>query len=747
MPPQTKAVDSFLGGFFSAPNHATLEKLQQQSKLRVFVDFANALRNEGAPFAVLPCWRKDETGKLYVEYYAFAFNDHDFRQLGLDLTAFVGPSYSTFNSQRALLNSEDAIDASVRSLAGAWVYKFKGDGTPTVAEKLALMMELTKQRQYRRPRRFRSSFLALRDYYMALEAANQYGAEAAIEDIRANGFLDSVNILFLRTEIACRFGSLQQLVAAGNLPALLSLRRPVAVTESLIKAIYRWELQRFEVEGDVKAAVTHFMEDILPLYADLYQARSGMRSAEAAKSFLLLAAGRMPQDLQLRDVIVSAKDQYAAADTAWIEKIASAISPDRFTPPLDPVVAAEEALQQGKVDTTLRLLRDLQPSLGSVAILCRCAFSVGTLEIKERLREAYIQLSVREQQQLRAGRAGHVLEELLELPVDKPALRLPQNWRDWFQTLKQGWGSKSVEIARRGATEWSLLDGDTDPQEFQQSILEVQELEELRVSLPYLIASGRRDPEWPRPEWCGVYWVFMQVLATYTTGSLDDLTVWADLAESILQTGPSGLRYMELCSQARDIWDVWGSAATTDWILDVLDTLFYYPCPNPGGREALFASVVAKIPEFRRHLDTVQLEYLRLLCADYGKADWGAMFSAEAAKVAAAEVEDVFSSLAGTLIAIYSLTERASNRAKQLLQELCPQTDVRTNADLVATPVLKKLAKEADIFIVNVGSATHAATICIDQNRPAKAVTLLHNGRGSRAMLRLLEHHLQAAVS
>lgn len=57
-----------------------------------------------------------------------------------------------------------------------------------------------------------------------------------------------------------------------------------------------------------------------------------------------------------------------------------------------------------------------------------------------------------------------------------------------------------------------------------------------------------------------------------------------------------------------------------------------------------------------------------------------------------------------------------------------PEPEVRTITDLVATPALTKPAIEAETFIVKIGSAKHAGTICIDQDRRTKAATLLHSG-------------------
>jgi hypothetical protein len=94
------------------------------------------------------------------------------------------------------------------------------------------------------------------------------------------------------------------------------------------------------------------------------------------------------------------------------------------------------------------------------------------------------------------------------------------------------------------------------------------------------------------------------------------------------------------------------------------------------------------------------------------------------------------------IVAIYSLTERVSKRAKTILENLCPDVEVRINADHVGTPVLRKLARDADIFVVNTASAKHAATEFISANRNPAATTLFHNSRGSQALLALIEQYL-----
>src|SRR5262249_46078195 len=151
--------------------------------------------------------------------------------------------------------------------------------------------------------------MLLRNYYMAVEAQNRASAEKAVETMRSDGLLDAINLLFLRSFLICRFGSLEELRSSGSFADLLSIRRPLALTEELISLIYRTELIGFEQPLNITGAIEHLKTRVLPIYPDLYRSWHPMRTAGAAKSFMLVAAASEPPDLHLRDAIIRKKDE------------------------------------------------------------------------------------------------------------------------------------------------------------------------------------------------------------------------------------------------------------------------------------------------------------------------------------------------------------------------------------------------------------------------------------------------------
>src|SRR5216117_2362291 len=96
-------IRTFLDRFFAKPNQFKLEAKPEVAQ------WVARLTGPEPLATVLPCWRE---GKV-VDWYGFAFNDREFRALGENLTAFVGPSYTTFCGQLAVLDPNDPIDKAV----------------------------------------------------------------------------------------------------------------------------------------------------------------------------------------------------------------------------------------------------------------------------------------------------------------------------------------------------------------------------------------------------------------------------------------------------------------------------------------------------------------------------------------------------------------------------------------------------------------------------------------------------------
>src|SRR5262245_6874427 len=110
-------VQRFLDSFFAKPN-----QLKPGSKPEL-LHWVARLQGPEPLSAVLPFWRE---GKV-VDWYGIAFNDREFRALGESLTAFIGPSYTTFRGQLAEFDSSEAIDRAVLDITNGRAFKFRGE--------------------------------------------------------------------------------------------------------------------------------------------------------------------------------------------------------------------------------------------------------------------------------------------------------------------------------------------------------------------------------------------------------------------------------------------------------------------------------------------------------------------------------------------------------------------------------------------------------------------------------------------
>jgi hypothetical protein len=186
---------------------------------------------------VLPCWR----GGQVVDWYGIAVNERQYIALGESLTAFVGPTYTTFRGQRAELDLGDPVDAAVHALTGGLAYRFRGDPSAGAASAVWQALERMRAVWARRPTGERAALgavgLLVRDFYMALQAANEAEAHRCLVDLRDQPHLDSVNFLYLQVQFLTAFGRDAEVLRLPLLDDLLRLRRPLAVTQALVEAV------------------------------------------------------------------------------------------------------------------------------------------------------------------------------------------------------------------------------------------------------------------------------------------------------------------------------------------------------------------------------------------------------------------------------------------------------------------------------------------------------------------------------
>lgn len=747
-------IELFLQRFFSPPNELTLAKVEKArgpaaDNVRLWMD---DLRQEKG-IVLLPCLRNGRR-----EWYGLAFSERQQRALQELVGSFIGPSYSTFRGGTGGIRADDPIDASAMTFTGGHVVKFvvPEDASAAVRTALQQMRVTLRERPALSSEAPRATGRILRDYYMALRAGDRSAAERHWRSLEAGFRLDPVNLLFLRVQALAEFGEWKALLALPELGDLLSLRRPPAVSRALLTAVYHVELASFEAQDDPDGAAERFRSEVYPRFASLLTSRSGLRSDEAQRMFMLLAVAGPQPSAELRDQILGEVSP-GANSRPYLQRLASLLPAAKgAVPPSESLLArAEYAAHRGLYDEAFRLALELSPSPERARVLLDSAYGLSSIESGKAALAAIGELPENDRASVLADRRRSEAYQWLvaqapERGAAPDASELPGNWFEWLTAIEEqpGW-PQAVQLARRGAAEWTIdefLDDPRGPAQFGRRLTDSCTAESLRLALPHLLEFFQGDPKWPRLECTAVYKAMMDVLVFTSAIGDEDLTVFHQLAEALLSLGSGMQPYAELVGYAQDLLQGYSAPTRIDWALDMLDLFLAAPCPSPEARLAFAASVAGVLTKYALRVTAEQRALFASYCDELGHRE---LFPAppSATTETAEEPEDSVDPLTrlGTRsVAIYTLTENAARRMTEVLKRYCPSAAVETSHEHVASERLKHLARNADVFVMATASAKHAATLFIQSQRPSERPLLRPAGKGTASMLRVLRDYAAA---
>jgi hypothetical protein len=751
--PSPVDVEAFLEKFFAAPNAISLQDIEVGGEAEHLLPWVGQLRKDTPLPTILPN-RRD--GRIW--WYALAFSDAQLRILGEQLLSFVGPTYSTFRGHQEGLNGDDPIDGTVALLTNGFAFKFTGpkvsDKPKPIWEHLELMREVLARRPVRTFDSPRATGRVLRDFAMAVRAGNATSAEEHLRYLRDHRRVTPSNLLFLRIQALAELGNWDELLASPELSDLLQMRRPLAVTESLLRAVYRRELKPFEEKKDIEGAVAHFKAAVLPSYSSLFVRRTGMHATEALKALMLLAVAGQDGDPELRDTLLRTPG-LADSDINYLKLLGDRLPPTNAAPEVPASLElALAARDRGDYEGAYSLAVGSPESAKRARLLIECAYELQTIEAEGAAVAAIASLTPESQEEaLKGRRIGELYDRLRPDPdAGNKGQLLPASWTEWIVrvTEEPEWIG-ALDFARRGAREWRIEDLLTNGE--VESLTKALETTSggvtLQNALPYLVSFLETDPLWPRPEFGDLYRRILALLATGSAGSDDDVRVYIDIAQNVLGLGVDSKAYREMMSELSYLLTSFASPSRIVWGLEALEVAVTYPCPDPESRLQLLMDVFGLTQKFRRRSDQAHNTALRLLCYDleqHGLAD-SLQQSAVNTSIGDAGAGDILRQLNERSVAIYTLTERAGRYMEKILAERAPRASVRLAHDTVGSESLKHLAKGADIFIMATASSTHAATGFIEANRPKDRPTLRPRGKGMASMLSALEEFLQQELS
>jgi hypothetical protein len=240
---------------------------------------------------------------------------------------------------------------------------------------------------------------------------------------------------------------------------------------------------------------------------------------------------------------------------------------------------------------------------------------------------------------------------------------------------------------------------------------------------------------------CPIYGSLLLVLAVDDSFGGEDWALAQTLATAVLEGGGSTADYEAMVEALTAIWQSHGEIGRLDWALDSLDALVVAAAPVPKVRDDLFHAIWQTFNGHARRIKARHRELFRLLSSDLGRqADYAALPGAPLPVPVQAPAERALEEvLRDKIVGIYSLTESAALRAKEVIQEQFAGVDVRLNHDFGGTNRLESLAKESDYLLVVSKSAKHAATDFIKQKRPRTKTEIIYpSGKGSSSIVSAL---------
>jgi hypothetical protein len=696
-----------------------------------------------------------------IKWYVLCGTAHKARVVRDELSAFVGRSYASFDGRSAELRDDDDIERALKAEFPGRVYVL---ATPDpsledgLREKLRLLLRLWDERPARLATMCRATGRILRDFEYALARADGDAAAGFISELRTSGRLGAFNALFLEVRRLGSLGLWKDILSMPEVGSLLATQRPRRVTETLIHAVYETQLRRFESEGGPAKAIAHCTAEVLPRYGVLFKSQVGLSGYVVDVSFLLAALASTPPNLERVRSIVSSYGE-GRENPAYITAIVGQLEVVESPPPTDALVDAKNALASADFDRAFSMARELPESFEKVAILLQCAREMGALESAKIALTAVDALHETEWERFCAHASlVRIYEGLAALaPATDRGLQergtspeaIPSSWEDWLDRLTHPspWPS-AVTVAEVGSREWSLQNLMAVPESVARlasGLLGTRPAwgeEAIHDSLPYLIGFFLKQGPDGRSR--AIYDSLFLVAASDDQASIPQLSALCDLAEVRIALGIKAADYRDTLHALGVAIERTGSARVANSALDLLDGLATLPCADEAARQSLVVRVQGVFVRWHRRIAPEQWALLYEVAGELG-------VSVEVPEVrqdtVAESSQDKWNALAEKRVALYSLREPALRRAQAVLKQLCPSVTVQLFSDHVGgSPSLRAASATADVFVIAIAAAKHAATGFIEASRPATRVTLRARSQGSASLLEALASYVDHAA-
>ena len=740
----------FFMGFFGDGNQLKFNRLEdnhlEYCKYADIQPWIEGLKHK-ADFVILPRLLTTKS----IQWYAFAFNNRKLRELKEYLDSFIGPTYTDFNGNIYNLDRDDSVEAAVIKYVGNKCFCFRApeEKIHDVWSSITLLKKTIDKIPLREVKQFTPIGRQLRDFQFALQQGDFRFAENCLNLIEKKSALSFQNLTFLRIKYFALTEQWDQILLLPQLNPILEMRRPVLITQLLIKSLYFTKIFEIEKLGIIENVIENFKLNIRSKYSTLFRTRGKIESLELLKmSVINLCSLESPPKVEYEDLYeifikYQFQDEFVVDLFEYLKKIFVEDSVREI------YSNAQRAFEDGFVDRSFQLLLGCEPSVKLLRLLLRCALEINTIDSAKITVEFFNNSDVSIVNQvlevpLFADKWHQLLDEYSLDSKNKDEETIPGNVLDWIKLLNRQDGKwvLASDILEEGIKNWTIKEFLNDPLKVDEFVeqLSVERSEynnnQFHMSLPYFTEYFEYtgpDHDILKP----VYLSLLDNLVYDDYKSTNSLNAIINLISDIFKIGFSEKEYNELLNNLIDLWSEVQSFNSLTWALDILDILISNNCSDTTLRSSFLSSIISMFSSFSRKITIDQWELLRVLSADMNELEiiepiYPKKFESEEALKSVQTVKIA----AINNLGIYSLESTVLKRVKNLIESKFPSISINVNSDKVATDSLATLAKNSDILLFAWKSAKHAAFDCIMDNKGVNTKILQPSGKGSASMLR-----------
>jgi hypothetical protein len=708
---------------------ADIDGLPSEKQIE-FDELVGSVLSPRFPGGLLSYPRQDEA----TMYYAIAASASEWRKLRPLLIAYAGPTLTSFRGWPEPLQPSLPVEACL--LAGGWhiVARLIPGKEQRVVQmtrrSLVRMLEaieaapMTTQVAYEPTSRLIARFV---DF---LNGNNRVEAERILELCRSELRLDALNLLFLRVQLLAHFNDWSGVSEIPEFSSLCYTRKPSAVTNALLEALYQTHLSPIDGENWMERQRTCWRNEVRQFARPLLRLPIPQScSASALKLFAWDALEAIPRRLDLEEAVLVHRDsigELAGAldqlDGNVIETTHAEGTPTKALQD-DPIAVAQHALANADSTDTL------------------AAIGNALLQFEH----------LDEDQRQELLRSGPFRSFWQNLNFETGGTSPPIGWIDWLHRLPVPEFVSAFSVLQRAVTEWpasSLVDS-VEVAELAKALGAVPDSppasDRIADAIPLLVSWVVDDPQFPRAAMSPVYETLLYHLVVGGRRASIVYDSAAPLIRALLAIGLPPAQYGALLDDCLELIGAGAGTRNVYWLLDILEETILNTSPAPERRQAFWYAAHARLVPLRTHLSPGQSVAVNKLAASLG---WESTeIEAFTIPASGTRMDALRAAMSGTSIAIYSLTESAARQAGQALEAIAPDVKISISSDTGGTAALKSMAQNSDICVVATASAKHAATGFIQQMRPRNKPLLFAAGRGFSSIVRAIEVFLLGSES